>query len=71
VTFTVSGLPTGAIGSFNPMSVAGSGSSTLSVTTDPATPAGSYPLTVTGTSGSLVRSAGVTLVVTGCTDGSC
>jgi hypothetical protein len=70
VTFSVSGLPTGAVGSFNPTSVAGAGTSTLSVTTDVATPAGSYPLTITGTSGSLVRSASVTLVVTAC-DGSC
>jgi hypothetical protein len=63
VNFSVTGLPSGATGVFSPTSVAGSGSSTLSVTTAAATPAGSYPLTITGTSGSLTHSANVTLVV--------
>jgi hypothetical protein len=65
VSLSVSGLPTGASGSFNPTSVAGSGSSTLSVTTATSTPAGSYTLTITGTSGSLTHSTTVTLVVSG------
>ncbi|MFC5489852.1 hypothetical protein ACFPK6_11555 [Dokdonella soli] len=64
VTFSVSGLPSGASGSFNPTSVNTSGSSTLSVTTAATTPTGSYPLTITGTSGAIVHSASVTLVVT-------
>ena len=63
VSFSVSGLPSGASGSFNPTSVTGSGSSTLSVTTSTSTTPGTYTLTVTGTSGSLVHSANVTLVV--------
>lgn len=63
VTFSVSGLPTGASGSFNPTSVSGSGTSTLTVTTSTTTPPGSYPLTITGTSGTLVHSTSVTLVV--------
>jgi hypothetical protein len=62
-TFTVSGLPSGASGSFSPTSVTGSGSSTLSVSTSGSTPTGSYTLTITGTSGSLVHSTTVTLVV--------
>jgi polygalacturonase len=65
VSLSVSGLPTGASGSFNPTSVAGSGSSTLSVTTATSTPAGTYTLTITGTSGSLTHSTTVTLVVNG------
>ncbi len=65
VTFAVSGLPNGASASFTPSSVTGSGSSTLNVTTTAATPGGTYQLTITGTSGILVRSANVTLVVTG------
>jgi hypothetical protein len=64
VGFSVSGLPAGAAAAFSPTSVTGSGSSTLTVTTTTATPAGSYPLTVTGTSGSLSRTANTTLVVT-------
>jgi uncharacterized membrane protein len=42
----------------------GSGSSTLSVTTNSSTAPGNYTLTITGTSGSLTKSAIVTLVVT-------
>jgi hypothetical protein len=63
VTFSVTGLPAGAAGTFNPTSVTNSGNSTLSVTTSTTTPTGSYPLTITGTSGSLSHSASVTLVV--------
>ncbi len=63
VALTVSGLPAGASGSFNPASVTTSGSSTLTVSTSTTTPAGSFPLTITGTSGSLTRTRTVTLVV--------
>ncbi len=63
VSFTVSGLPTGATGTFAPTTVTGSGSSTLTITTLTTTPTGTYPLTVTGTSGSLVHTATTTLVV--------
>jgi hypothetical protein len=63
VTFSASGLPSGASASFNPASVAGSGNSTMSVTTSTSTPAGSYPLTITGTSGTLSHTTSVTLVI--------
>ncbi len=63
VTFSVSGLPTGADGSFNPAAVSGAGSSTLSVTTSPGTPPDVYGLTITGTSGALVHTVTVTLGV--------
>jgi hypothetical protein len=64
VTMSLSGLPSGASGSFNPSPVTGgSGSSTLNVTTTSATPGGSYPVTITGTSGTTVHSTTVTLVV--------
>ena len=62
VTFTVSGLPTGAGGTFSPNP--SSSTSTLSVTTATTTPAGTYTLTVTGTSGSLMHTSTVTLIVT-------
>jgi hypothetical protein len=63
VSFSVSGLPSGASASFNPASVTGSGTSTMSVSTSTTTPAGTYTLTITGTSGTLVHSSTVTLVV--------
>jgi hypothetical protein len=65
VNFSVTGLPTGAMGSFNPASVTTSGSTTLSVSTGSTTPPGSYTLTIRGTSGPRVRTATVTLVVNG------
>lgn len=63
VGFSASGLPTGANATFNPTSVTGSGSSTMSVTTSGSTSTGSYTVTVTGKSGALVHSTTVTLVV--------
>jgi len=63
VNLTVSGLPSDATGSFNPATVTGSGSSTLTVTTTAATTPGTYTLTITGTSGSLTHTATVSLTV--------
>jgi hypothetical protein len=63
VTFSVTGLPPGATKSFSPVSVAPSGSSTLTVTTKVTTPAGTYPLTIRATSGPHTRTVNVTLVV--------
>ena len=62
VTLSVSGLPSGATGSFapNPATAA----STLSVQTSPSTPTGAYTLTITGVSGTLTHTTTVTLVVT-------
>lgn len=64
VALGVSGVPAG-VGSaqLSPASVQGSGSSTLSVTTLPTAPAGSYPLTITATSGGRSHTASATLVV--------
>ena len=66
-TLSVSGLPTGASGSFSPNPVTppanGSSSSTLTVTTAATTPTGTYTLTLTGTSGALSHSTTVTLTV--------
>jgi len=64
VAFSVTGLPSGATATFNPTSVVASGSSALSVSTSASTPAGTYPLTIRGTSGGVTRTASVTLVVT-------
>ncbi len=65
VSLGASGLPSGASASFNPASISGSGTSTLTVMTASSTPAGNYTLTITGTSGSLSHPANVTLTVTG------
>src|SRR5207245_962648 len=56
ISFTVTGLPSGATPSFNPPQVSGTGTSTLTVATDASTPGGSYPLTVTAVSGKLSHS---------------
>ena len=63
VSFSASGLPGGAVSSFSPASVSTSGSSTLSVSTSSSTAPGSYPLTITATSGTLTHTAKITLVV--------
>ena len=64
VTLSLSGLPSGASGNFNPTSVSSPGSSTLTVSTASTTPIGSYILTIRGLSGSLSHSANATLAVT-------
>lgn len=63
VTFSVSGLPSGASGGFNPPSVTGSGTSTLTVTTTAGTSAGTSTVTATGTSASLVHAATASLTI--------
>jgi PKD repeat protein len=63
VDFSVSGLPLGASATFAPTSTVGSGTTVLTVSTSPATPTGTYVLTLRATSGPVVRSANVTLVV--------
>ena len=62
VSLSVSGLPAGAGGTFDPNPASGA-SSTLTVTTSTATPRGTFALTVTGSSGALTRTASATLVV--------
>jgi uncharacterized membrane protein len=64
VDLSLSALPSGTFYSFTPGSIAGSGSSTLTIATSSSTPVGTtYPLTITGTSGNIVRSKAVTFVV--------
>jgi len=63
VSLSVGGLPSGANGTFSPNNQVMT-SSTLSVTTTTATTPGSYPLTITGTSGTLTHTTSVTLTVT-------
>jgi len=64
VTLSCAGLPSGASCAFNPPSIAnGSGTSALMITTSASLAAGTYPVQVKGTSGSIVNSAPVSLVV--------
>ena len=68
-TLSVTGLPTGATGSFSPVALGpGAWSSTLSVSTGPGVVPASYPLTVTASGGGLTRTATATLVVTAVPD---
>jgi subtilisin family serine protease len=63
VTLSASGLPAGVTPNFNPATVTGSGSSTLTLTTTANTPGGTYTVTITGTSGSLSHTTTVMLVI--------
>jgi subtilisin family serine protease len=63
VSLTVSGLPAGTSASFNPQSVTAPGASLMTVTSTPSAPSGNFPLTITGTSGSLSHTAAVTLII--------
>ncbi|QNI30602.1 DUF1929 domain-containing protein [Alloacidobacterium dinghuense] len=63
VSFSVTGLPSGATTTFSPTSVTGSGSATLTVNTSTSTPTGTYTLTITAASGTVTYSTQVKLVV--------
>ena len=63
VVLSMSGLPAGATGTISPNSITGSGLASLSITTSPTTPGGTYTLTITGASGPLVRTTTATLVI--------
>ncbi|MFY9825549.1 MAG: hypothetical protein WAM82_29515 [Thermoanaerobaculia bacterium] len=65
IALTASGQPTGVTVGFSPTSIAapGSGSSTVSITVASSTAVGTYPITITGTSGSTVHSTTYTLTV--------
>jgi hypothetical protein len=63
VLFSVSGLPKFATGKFNPTSIVNAGNTVFTVSTNKKVARGTYPLTITASSGGLVRSIPVTLVV--------
>ena len=60
VTLSVAGLPSGATATFSPNPATGA-TSTLKVTVK-LFPRGTFPLTVTGTSGTLTHTATATLI---------
>src|SRR5581483_7314577 len=63
ISLSASGLPGGASASFSPSSIPAGGSSTLIVATSAATTPGVYTLTISGSSGGLVRTKTVSLTV--------
>ena len=65
VALSASGAPSGVSVSFSPPSVTAGVSSTMAITTSSTTPAGTYPITVTGTGSSDTEMATYMLTVTG------
>jgi hypothetical protein len=69
VALSIGGVPAGATATFNPGSITGAGISSLAITTSTTTPAGVYNMIVTGTSGAIVHTVGVQLIVNPATPG--
>ncbi len=63
VTLSLSGLPPGTTAGFSSTSIGSTDSATLNVATSASTPAGSYPLVITATSGNITHTVTVTLNV--------
>jgi len=63
VNLSVTGLPKRTTASFNPSSLTGSGTSTLTVSVNRPATTGTYPLTVTATGGGATHSQNVALVI--------
>jgi hypothetical protein len=63
VTLSLGSLPPGVNGAFNPSTVTGSGTSTLTISTASSTAAASYTLTIVGTSGGLSHATSASLTV--------
>src|SRR5262249_59219127 len=63
VSFAVSGLPSGATGSFSSTSCSPTCSTVLTIGTTGSTPAGNFPITVTSTGGGLTKTTPFTLTV--------
>lgn len=61
VNFSVGALPSGVSATFAPTTISGSGNSTLSLATSAGTPVGKYPITVSGSDGSVTRAVPITL----------
>ena len=67
VSFSASGLPTGATASFSPTSCSPSCTTTMTITTQATTPTGASNVTITGTAGALTRTTNFTLTVSAAT----
>ena len=64
ISLTASGQPAGVTVGFNPTSITGAGTSTMTMTVASSTTIGTYTITVTGTSGSTVKTTTVSITVT-------
>jgi subtilase family serine protease len=65
ISLTATGQPSGVTVSFNPTSITGAGTSTMTMTVGSSTAVGTYTITVKGTSGSTTATTTVSLTVTG------
>lgn len=65
VSLSATGLPAGSTAAFsqNPIAAPGSGSSLLTITTDPLTSPGAYPVTITAVGSSMTHTTSVNLAV--------
>ena len=63
VNLTVSGAPSRATATFNPASIVNSGTSVLTIDTEPNVQRRTRTLTITGTGGGRVHSVNVTLII--------
>jgi subtilase family serine protease len=70
ISLSATGQPAGATVSFNPTSIVGAGTSILKIIVASSTANGTYSIAVTGTSGSLMKTATVSLTVTGASSGN-
>jgi kumamolisin len=70
VVLTASGQPSGVTVSFNPTSITGNGTSTMTMAVGSSVATGTYTITVTGTAGATTHTTTVSLTVTGTTGGS-
>ena len=70
VALSPSGLPPGVTASFNPLTLSGPGSSTLTINTSSSTSAATSNITITGTAGTLTQTAAVALTVGSSTSNS-
>jgi len=64
ISLSASGQPSGVTVTFNPTSITGAGSSTMTMTVGSTVAAGTYKITVSGTSGSTTETTTVSLTVT-------
>ncbi|MGB9235654.1 MAG: protease pro-enzyme activation domain-containing protein [Terriglobales bacterium] len=65
ISLSATGQPSGVTVGFSPTSIAGAGTSTMTVTVASSAATGTYTITVKGTSGSTVETTTVSLTVTG------